>query len=302
MKTSSDGGSSWSGVQFIVSDPANAPATYDGLNLGAVTAYGESSMVLHYCECAHQCKQSFLYSVASTDGGKTWSAPTNLTDVLLTAGIALFAPGPSTGIQLLSNNRIVVAGWYRDTSGVLGSTVLLSDDEGATWYFGGKLAQSGSGATAITPNEATVADTGMGTILLNMRDGAGRESGIASRLLSTSSDGGKTWTPPKHDSSLVDPGCQGAMATSSAGTMFFSNADDAAARANGTLKASDDGGATWGVVASVTSPAGYFGYSAITEIPQFTTGKDDFGVLYESTGSPVTISWFNWLQADDDNF
>lgn len=289
-------------MQFVVSDPEHAPATYDGLNLGAVTMVESTTMVVHYCECAHQCKQSFLFSVASTDGGKTWSAPTNLTSVLLASGIALFAPGPSIGIQLAAWDRVVVPGWFRDTNGTLGSTVLLSDDHGATWYFGGKLAESGNGPNAILPNEATVADTGFGAILLNMRDGAIGKSGKASRLLSTSKDGGKTWTPPQHASELVDPGCQGAMASSSNGFIFFTNADDATTRANGTLRVSQDGGNSWSVVESITPSSGYFGYSALTEIPQFTTGKDDFLVLYESSGNPVTISSHNWQQSDDDNY
>jgi len=298
MKTSSDGGASWSDLSFVYSDPAGAPGSYDGLNLGSVTTVDQSKLIVHFSECGHDCAQARLFSTESTDGGATWSKPLNLTYVLAEAGMSGFFPGPSNGIQLLSTNRVVVPGWYRVPGGGTGSTVLVSDDSGASWRFGGRVAASGSGQSLVSPNEATVADTGTGSILLNMRNqGAARQ-----RLLATSADGGETWTAPAPAAALPDPHCQGAMLASSTGDIFFSNADDASSRANGTLKASQDGGATWSLVQAITGASEPFGYSALVELPQFTTGKDDFGVAYESTGAPVSIAWRNWLQSDDDNF
>lgn len=274
LKKSSDGGSTWSPTQVVFNDSTTDPS-YDGLNLGAATVINDGEIIgVHFVECAHKCKTSPLWYTSSTDMGKTWSSPTNLSQALGAAGLSLFAPGPSGGSQSLSTNAVAVPGWYKDSQGVLGSTVLLSSDAGSSWSFGGKVPPSGGAV----PNECTAAYSETGDLVLNMRN----EGKPRVRLTASSSDDGKTFGPLSLAQELVDPACDGDMVAASDGSLVLSHASSATSRSNGTLFTSDDGSSgSWSFAAQVNSASTSFGYSALAELPAYTSGKLTFAVASE---------------------
>lgn len=280
LRRSTDGGATWGPVQWVVSDASTNP-DYDGLNLGAaVYDPASGAVVVLYTECAHACPIAQLLSVRSTDAGVTWSAGTNLTDAMVAGGMSVFAPGPGTGV-VTSSGRLVVPGWYKDlgSTSLAGSAAVLSDDGGRSWKVGGKV----KGGPPGLPNECQAAVLGNGSLLLNMRNED--PSACHCRLLARSDDGGGTWVGLRQAHELTDPACQGSTISVPAASplggggpsvLYFSNADNADLRINGTLHRSVDGGATWGVVEGL-DPAG-FSYSGLAAL-----NASWLGVVWEST-------------------
>jgi len=215
--------------------------------------------------------------------GKTWSSPTNISASLLAAGLTLFAPGPSAGTQSLSTNAVAVPGWYKDKAEGTGATVVVSTDAGATWTFGAKLAGAGNDI----PNESTAAYSETGSLVLNMRNsGAARV-----RLGASSTNDGSSFTAVQELPQLVDPECEGAMVAASDGSLVLSHASSATSRSNGTLSRSDDGN-EWSFAAQVGNSGDSYGYSALAELPAYTSGKLTFAVLHEvmsSSGGVASI-------------
>lgn len=85
------------------------------------------------------------FVIESHDAGLTWSNPHNLTDILVGAGVGLFAPGPDHGVAV-NTKDLVVCGWYRTLTqkpgSLEGALCLLSDDSGETFKVGGKIPQN----------------------------------------------------------------------------------------------------------------------------------------------------------------
>lgn len=275
MRRSTDGGDSWTDIEFLVSDPMGNPS-YDGLNLGAAVHDPMTNEVhVLYCVCAHKCPTAFHYVITSKDLGLTWSSPLNITKSILSAGLRLFAPGPGTGVAL-STGRIVVAGWYDGTGGAqdTGSLAVYSDDHGASWKVGGKVPRTAD----YFPNESQLAKLDDDKLVIGMRNAQAHTTPCHCRLVSFSDDGGDTWAGTALAPDLVDPVCQGStiselqlQAPGSVGAtenspplLYVSNADNAGSRQNGTVHVSRDGGVTWALHA-VVDP-GSFDYSALALI------------------------------------
>ena len=133
---STDGGQTWSPINIIYSVP-NFP-----YSVGAI-----GSLVVDQ----HTGAVFFFFSVndddpmvmSSTDDGRTWSAPVDLTSRIMNPSWQWLDFGPGNGIQLTVGpdaGRLMVAFDYRDsnTNGVPSyNAVAYSDDDGATWQLGG---------------------------------------------------------------------------------------------------------------------------------------------------------------------
>ncbi len=149
---------------------------------------------------------------------------------------------------------------------------LVSDDHGDTWRIGALV---GPGV-----DENKVVELTDGTVLLNVR-------AKPFRLVATSRDGGLTYGPLRGDSTLVDPGNNGAIVrVDGAGTrdrLVFSNTADATARRRLTLRLSCDGGRSWPVSRVLVD--GPSAYSTLAVLP-----GGDVGVLFER-GEYAAISF-----------
>ena len=86
------------------------------------------------------------------------------------------------------------------TSGAGRSHVIYSDDKGETWHLGGIM-------DVDYTNESTVTELSNGDLMLNMRKQSDTEK---YRMVSTSTDGGLTWTSCKY-TTLKEPICQGSI-------------------------------------------------------------------------------------------
>lgn len=189
--------------------------------------------------------------------------------------------------------------------------MLLSDDHGATWHVGGKLLCTAD----VCPNECQAAALVNGSVLMNMRNENRRLCDC--RLLSISNDGGNSWGPVQPARTLADPVCQGStISTSNHATvsnkttpphptcstchlfcsltphgpglalsykqLYFSNADNALLRINGTVHSSTDGGTSWREVLTL-DPAG-FAYSGLALLD-----SSHLAAVWESVSLAISI-------------
>ena len=134
-------------------------------------------------------QQNTTVSQSSDDGGLTWSQPVNAATVLV----------GTQPVVLPDGTLVVVAGDYRDENGLNGSIASLrSTDGGATF-----TRVTVSGLTAKTNDVmrsialASVEADGAGTIYAVWHDCRFRPGCTENDIvLSTSSDGGQTWSAP----------------------------------------------------------------------------------------------------------
>ncbi|GAA0542822.1 sialidase family protein [Chitinophaga japonensis] len=180
------------------------------------------------------------YYTSSSDDGKTWAVPREITSSVKKAHWDWYATGPVHGIQLKNGpkkGRLIAPCYY--TFRLNGarkdySQVIYSDDHGRTWI-------KGDTTSADQVGECTVEELKEGRIMLNLRTSAG-----TARRFAVSHDGGETLDAVKTDYTLVDPHCQGSLLSIMAGqhTLFFANAASME-RKDMTVKMSADEGKNW---------------------------------------------------------
>ncbi len=221
------------------------------------------------------------YVCYSDDDGITWSEPADLSKTCKEPSWGWYATGPGFGIQVSKGKykgRLVIPAnhSYDDPQGTIrkgpysyGAHVLLSDDHGKSWQM----------SAPIRPgcNESQVTELSDGTLLMNMRS----YNGKSCKAISTSADGGQTWSPITHDLQLVESVCQASILNY--GTYqgrqlhLFSNPAVPAGRTHMTLKYSQNDCKHWtGSILLNPDPSAY---SCLVKLP----GRK-VGILYE-TGS-----------------
>ncbi|HWH97308.1 MAG TPA: sialidase family protein, partial [Pseudolysinimonas sp.] len=163
LRHSADGGETWSSVARIV---RGWWRTVDNPTLVV-----DRSGVVHLL---YQVGYRKLWHRRSADGGRTFSAPTDLTEVLTSvperAGFVprRFAPGPGAG-AMLASGRLVVPVWASSARGrrhrPSATLTITSDDDGMTWAAGEYAAFPGGAVR--NPSEAAVAALPGGGALLS---------------------------------------------------------------------------------------------------------------------------------------
>lgn len=224
----------------------------------------------------------FLIS-KSSDDGKTWSEPRNLTCDIKKKEWWLLAPAPGRGITM-EDGTLVMPVEGRDKTGLQFSTIMWSADHGESWNVGEPA--------FFNVNECQVVELGDHSLMLNMRkrDNRGKTEGNG-RAICVTDDLGKTWTEhPTSQSALIEPACQGGFYRhdymrngEKMHILIFTNPSDNRRRINHTLKVSFDDGETW--------PEEYWmlldsdfgaGYSCITSIDDET-----IGIFYEGSQADI---------------
>ena len=283
MSRSTDGGNTWEPMKVIMD--MGAPHENNGIGdpailfdpqtktiwVAALWSKGNRSIAGSLPGLSPDTTGQFVL-VKSTDDGKTWSAPINITPQVKKPGWHLFFNGPGSGITM-QDGTLVFAAQYWDEKKMPHSTLIYSKDKGNTWN--GNIHGPRSNTT-----EAQVVETFPGTIMLNMRDNRG-----SFRSVATTHDLGNTWTEhPTSYSTLQDPICMGSIIKAKVKVnnvlkevLFFSNPATTSGRFNITIKASPDMGETWQPAHQllVDERLGY-GYSSLTTIDENT-----IGILYE---------------------
>ncbi|MCK0135699.1 sialidase family protein [Arenibacter sp. S6351L] len=227
----------------------------------------------------------------SSDDGRTWSDPINLTEMCKDPKWWLWAPAPGHGITL-KDGTLVIPTQGRDENGIPFSNITYSKDGGNTWTTSNPASQN--------TTECMAVELSNGHIMLNIRDNKNREdkSETNGRKIMITEDLGETWTEhPTSNGALIEPTCMASIHRhdytdnegASKSIMVFSNPNSKYKRIKQTIKVSLDDGNTW--------PREYWmeldegrgaGYSCITSVD-----NDHIGILYEGSQAHMTFQKIN---------
>ena len=220
-----------------------------------------------------------LVLTKSSDDGKTWSEPINITSQVKDPSWHLLLQGPGMGITM-QDGTLVFPIQFIDSTRIPNAGVMYSKDSGQTWKI--------HYPARTNTTEAQVAEVEPGVLMLNMRDNRG-----GSRAVSITRDLGKTWEEhPSSRSVLQEPVCMASLIKVDAGEnvlgkdiLLFSNPNTTEGRHHITIKASLDGGLSFpGEYQVLLDEDPGWGYSCLTLIDRETVG-----ILYESSVAHMTF-------------
>jgi sialidase-1 len=217
----------------------------------------------------------------STDGGRTWAAPVNITHEVKKPRWRTYANTPGHAMQFTHGRykgRIYVAanhskGPPQAHFGDYRAHGFYTDDHGKRFHLSANVSFPGG-------NEATAAELAGSKLMMNIRNQAGTPR---ERIVAISDDGGAHWARTWYDAQLPDPMSQGSLLNvgydKGKAVLAFCNNDDTQYRTNLTVRISFDGGKTWPRKVHVSPPGAHTGYCDIVKM-----GKHRIGVLYEREG------------------
>ena len=225
----------------------------------------------------------------STDNGRTWGEPVNLTEKIKPENWWLWAPAPGAGITM-SNGTLVFPTQGRDSSGHPFSNITYSTDHGKTWVISNP-------ATPESTTENMAVELQDGSIMLNMRANSNRgdSSEQNGRSVSVTKNLGQTWTiHPSSHKALIEPTCMASIIRhdyqvngEKRSMLVFCNPASKLLRNNISVKVSFDDGNTWQERALMDEFKGR-GYSCVTSIH-----AGSVGVLYESSQADLVFASFS---------
>ncbi len=279
MKRSDDNGKTWSDLIVIWDDNDNVcgnPAPVQDIVTGRIfllTTWNLGSDHEPDIIKGRSRDTRRIFLLVSSDDGRTWSEPDEITASVKQSKWTWYATGPCHGIQIRKGeyrNRLVIpCDHIESVTERYYSHIIYSDDNGSTWHLGGTTPQD-------QVNECSVAELTDGRLMLNMRN---YDRTQKARKVSFSGDGGITWSDLYSDPVLVEPICQGSLlAYHKRKILLFSNPADENARQRMTLRISMDQGKTWKY-----SKVLHYGPSAYSDITILKSGR--VGCLYEMGNS-----------------
>ncbi|GAB3750878.1 sialidase family protein [Spirosoma pomorum] len=296
MRSSKDGGKTWSAISRVADVGAlqvgNPAPVYDRSD----RQFPKGRLFLLYntgsaseSDVRKGKAVREVWYITSTDAGKTWSEPVNITKQVsrpnqpatnpaysFSEDWRSYANTPGHALQLQKGphkGRIFVAANHSAGSPQphfqdYRAHGFYSDDHGKSWQLSPTIPYPGG-------NESTAAETSEGGILMNIRNQSGD---VKNRLLARSSNAGISWEPVEVAQDLPDPVCQGSMIDYPLGggqsALLFSNPNSQTKRERLTVRVSKDGGQHWSAGKEV-----YNGSAAYSDLVVPSAGQ--VGVLYE---------------------
>lgn len=297
LSRSTDGGKTWEKMRLPLTfgETGGLPAAQNGVGDPSVLFDTQRNTVWVIAAWTHgmgnqrawwsshpgmdKVETAQLVLAKSTDDGKTWSEPINITRQVKQPSWHFLLQGPGRGITM-SDGTLVFPIQYIAADRIPCAGIMYSKDGGDTWKI--------HNHARTNTTEAQVVEIEPGVLMLNMRDNRG-----GSRAVYTTADLGRTWK--EHESSrtaLQEPVCMASLIRVKAednvlnkDLLIFSNPNSTQHRNNITIKVSLDGGYTWLPQHQVLLDEGTgWGYSCLTMVD-----KETVGILYESSVAHMTF-------------
>ncbi len=218
MKTSTDGGTSWSPLQIVWNDGPHscmAPTPILEEKTGSVVllacrSRGDDDFKKFLAKKNKDERRVFV--LRSSDEGMTWSRPKEITASVKFENWWWYGTGPGSAIQLRHKEyrgRLVAgAHFIEQKTNAPYAVGIHSDDHGISWKVGQPVPMIGG-------NESEVAELSDGTVMINARnssaslDASKYGYGTADyRIVALSKDGGASWMSARRDTNLIEPVCQ----------------------------------------------------------------------------------------------
>ena len=236
LKRSSDGGKTWSAQQIVHEEGGQQKITIG--NPCPVVDRETGTIWLPFTR-----DNDDVFMMHSTDDGRTWSKPVDITPSVKDDDWGWYATGPGHGIQIqrgMYAGRLVIPCDHRikdmpRTGKVRHSHAIYSDDHGKTWKRGEP--------TGNFMNECEVVERADGSLLLSMRNYHGKNQ----RAFSVSSDGGHSWSAPENHAQVFCPTCQASIhrySRQSSNIVLYSG-PGGPGRTHLTVRVTYDEGKTW---------------------------------------------------------
>ena len=286
IRRSSDNGKTWSDIETVVDFPYGQSASDPSMIVDS--EINEIFLFYNYMNLDIEKDTYYLHVVKSTDNGKTWSEPEDITSQIA-------KPEWQKDFKFITSGRGIQtrSGKLLHTMVNLNSGLHLfgSDDHGKTWYFIDSPIQPA--------DESKVIQLADSTLMINAR-----VNGKGLRYVHRSTDDGKSWTTTP-EPELIDPGCNASIIRYTAiedgfdkNRLLFSNAKSEKDRVNMTVRVSYDEGKTWTEGKTI-----YEGSSAYSSLTVLNNG--DIGLFFEqdeyTKNSFVSIS-LKWLTDGMDTY
>jgi sialidase-1 len=313
MRRSMDGGKTWEPLKVIAPREGGKPTSNP-------TPIVDKDGTIHLL---FQRDYAVAYYTKSTDDGKTWSKPVDITYAFEAFkpeyNWKVLAPGPGHAIQL-KNGRLVVPVWLADSEKLVPHrshypsrvATIYSDDAGNTWKRGELLPST---PDVRSPSEMMAVEMEDGRVMLSIRHSAP----IHRRGVSYSPDGASKWTIPTVDEELFDPVCMASITRVSSkrkqgkSRLLFVNPDSRDIpknpRKNLTAKLSYDEGESWSVQKVINAESS--GYSDLAVGPDgmiyclYETNTTGTGWNYSLVLKRFNLEWLTegkdkWVRGDGD--
>lgn len=315
LKRSTDKGKTWSALQYV--------AEFDTLQCGNPAPvvditdplYPQGRIFLFYNtgnnhegEVRKGKGYKQVWYKTSTDGGHTWTEPTDITLQVHRPNYPqanaaydfkedwrTYANTPGHAMQFKSGKykgRIYVAanhsaGGPQKQAEDYDAHGFYTDDHGKTFHLGASLNIPGS-------NESMATELSDGKLMFNSRN---QKGDIRARIVCISSNGGQTWDTTYFDKNLPDPVCQASILTIGKKKMknilAFCNAADEKRRDNLTLRISFDEGISWKKRFMIYNNSNQRDAAAYSDIVK--VAKKEIGVLYEKDNySQIVFTIVKW--------
>ncbi len=200
LRRSQDCGSTWGPTQRI----EHAGDFWSAANASTVLDRSDNRIWVVYLRCRPGRNTNSarpgtddirVLARSSTDSGATWTEPVDLTAVsrdMSSSSWRASVPGPGGAIQG-RNGRLLVPMWMVHP---WCNFVMFSDDHGRTWKRGDVVPGNREG------DECQLVELSDGRLLLDMRQHTGGH-----RWVSTSRDGGRSWSEPVPGETVTPVAC-----------------------------------------------------------------------------------------------
>ncbi len=146
MNRSTDGGQTWQPMKVMMD--MGTPQANNGIGdpsilfdpvtnkiwVAALWSKGNHSIAGSIGGLSPDSTGQFMLA-SSSDDGLTWTAPINITTQVKDPAWKIFFQGPGNGIAM-QDGKIVFPAQYWDEKNTPHSTIIYSDDHGATWKRG----------------------------------------------------------------------------------------------------------------------------------------------------------------------
>jgi sialidase-1 len=281
VKRSEDGGKTWGPQQVVWDDGTNTsgnPCPVVDESTGVIWLLMTWNLGTDHERDIIALKSKDtrrVFVTSSKDDGRTWAKPEEVTKSTKKDNWTWYATGPCTGIQLKQGphkgRMVIPCDHIEGESKKYYSHVIYSDDHGKTWLLGGRTPTD-------QVNECQVVELADGKLMLNMRN---YDKTQKFRAVSTSADGGLTWSALRRDPALPEPLCQASffrhslVADGGVNRLLFSNPASQTGRERMTIKISLDEGQTWPIARVLYE--GPSAYSCLAVLP-----NGDVACFYEA--------------------